>query len=48
MRHLMSEDNELGRSLVRKECLRLIVNLASSVGMKSSEQGLLMYVMCLK
>ena len=38
----MNEDTEGGKVLIRKEVLRLIVSLSSSVGVKSSEQGLLM------
>ena len=39
---VMNEDTEGGKVLIRKEVLRLIVSLSSSVGVKSSEQGLLM------
>lgn len=38
----MSEDSELGVSLIRQEALRLVVQLSSSVATKSTEQGLLM------
>lgn len=38
----MTEETPEGRLLIRKECLRLIVNLSSSVGAKKvSEPGLL-------
>ncbi|CAH1775574.1 unnamed protein product [Owenia fusiformis] len=37
----MTEDSFGGRVLIRKEILRLIIILSSSVGTKSSEQGLL-------
>ena len=38
----VSVDSGSGRILIRKECLRFIVSLGSSVGVKSAEQGLLM------
>lgn len=38
---LLSETTTLGRTLIRKEVLRLVINLGSSVGVKSTEQGLL-------
>ncbi|XP_077980982.1 rapamycin-insensitive companion of mTOR-like [Glandiceps talaboti] len=37
----LTEDSPLGRSLIKKEVLRLVVNLSSSVAMKAQEQGLL-------
>ncbi|XP_041359986.1 rapamycin-insensitive companion of mTOR-like [Gigantopelta aegis] len=37
----LSEDTPEGRTLVRKEILRLIISLCSSVGLKGSEQALL-------
>ncbi|KAL3868472.1 hypothetical protein ACJMK2_041273 [Sinanodonta woodiana] len=37
----MSLDHPQGRTLLRKEMLRLVLNLSSSVGVKASEQGLL-------
>uniref|UniRef100_A0A2C9LNG1 Rapamycin-insensitive companion of mTOR n=1 Tax=Biomphalaria glabrata TaxID=6526 RepID=A0A2C9LNG1_BIOGL len=37
----LREDSEEGRELIRLEVMRLIVNLGSSVGLKSSETGLL-------
>ena len=39
----MNEDTDAGRAMIRKEVIRLIVNLSSSVGVKSAEQGLLRY-----
>ena len=38
----MSEDTTMGRTLIYKEIMRLITHLASSVGTKATEQGLLM------
>ncbi|XP_050401999.1 rapamycin-insensitive companion of mTOR [Patella vulgata] len=35
------EDDAHGKIIVRKEVLRLLISLSSSIGMKSSEQGLL-------
>lgn len=43
-KQVMSEDTVAGRVLIRKEILRLIVNISSSVGTKNSEQALLMSV----
>ena len=40
---VMTEDSEVGRNLIRKEVMRLIVNLSSSVGVKGTEKGLLRY-----
>lgn len=40
----MNEDSEVGRNLVRKEVMRLIVNLSSSVAVKGTEKSLLGYV----
>jgi hypothetical protein len=40
----MSEDSAQGLSLIRKEALRLVVHLSSSVSTKGTEQGLLMLV----
>ncbi|XP_022101706.1 rapamycin-insensitive companion of mTOR-like [Acanthaster planci] len=37
----MRQDTPRGRALIRKEVLRLVINLSSSVGMKAQEQGLL-------
>lgn len=37
----MNEDTAAGRALIRKEIMRLIINLSSSVGTKGTEQGLL-------
>ncbi|WAR23308.1 RICTR-like protein [Mya arenaria] len=37
----MSYDTPMGRTLVRKEMLRFVINLSSSVGVKGAEQGLL-------
>ncbi|XP_071799748.1 rapamycin-insensitive companion of mTOR-like [Asterias amurensis] len=37
----MRQDTPRGRALIRKEVLRLVINLGSSVGMKAQEQGLL-------
>ncbi|KAK3609904.1 hypothetical protein CHS0354_036667 [Potamilus streckersoni] len=37
----LSLDHPQGRALLRKEMLRLVLNLSSSVGVKASEQGLL-------
>ena len=37
----LSEDTPEGRMMVRKEILRLVVSLSSSVGLKGSEQALL-------
>ncbi|XP_002741655.1 rapamycin-insensitive companion of mTOR-like [Saccoglossus kowalevskii] len=37
----LTEDSPLGRSLIKKEIVRLVVNLSSSVAMKAQEQGLL-------
>lgn len=39
---VVTEDTPQGRVLVRKDIIRLVVNLASAIGCKSSEQGLLM------
>ncbi len=38
---IMSEDSEVGKNLIRKEVMRLIVNLSSSVAVKGTEKGLL-------
>ncbi|XP_061180915.1 rapamycin-insensitive companion of mTOR-like [Saccostrea echinata] len=38
----MSYDNVHGKGLIRKELRKLVINLSSSVGLKGSEQGLLM------
>ena len=43
----MCQDSEIGRVLIRKEALRFIVNLSSSISIKSSEQGLLRYDPCI-
>ncbi|XP_038056476.1 rapamycin-insensitive companion of mTOR-like isoform X1 [Patiria miniata] len=37
----MRQDTPKGRAMIRKEVLRLVINLGSSVGMKAQEQGLL-------
>ena len=37
----LSLDNPVGRTLLRKEILRFVINLSSSVGVKGAEQGLL-------
>lgn len=37
----MSEDSDVGRAIIRREIMRFITNLSSSVGTKGSEQGLL-------
>lgn len=39
----ISEDGPASRVLLRKEVLRLIINLSSSVGTKGHETGLLTY-----
>ncbi len=40
-RPVLSEDCEEGRILIRKEVMRLIINMSSSVGVKATEQSLL-------
>ncbi|KAL4236760.1 hypothetical protein ACF0H5_005145 [Mactra antiquata] len=37
----MSFETAIGRTLVRKEIIRFVINLSSSVGVKGAEQGLL-------
>ncbi|XP_046330991.2 rapamycin-insensitive companion of mTOR-like isoform X1 [Haliotis rufescens] len=37
----LSEESPKGRNLIRKEIMRLVINLGSSVGAKGTEQGLL-------
>ncbi|XP_064626915.1 rapamycin-insensitive companion of mTOR-like isoform X2 [Lineus longissimus] len=39
--HCLSQDTPTGRSLLRKEVMRLIVNISSAVGVKSAETALL-------
>lgn len=43
----ISEDGPASRVLLRKEVLRLIINLSSSVGTKGHETGLLTYYFCI-
>ena len=38
----MNEDTPAGRVLIRKEVLKLVTNLSSSIGTKNAEKGLLM------
>ena len=39
---MVTEDSPQGRVMVRKEVMKFVVNLASAIGCKASEQGLLM------
>lgn len=40
----MREDTPAGRELVRREILRLVIRMASGVGLKGPEDGLLRWV----
>jgi hypothetical protein len=40
-KELLSENTSVGKSMIRKEVLRLVINLGSSVGVKGTEQALL-------